>query len=190
MFITNNKENFASDAKKYFESLYEKSNGLIYTKSKSYFHYHVSTNFDLYDTDVMYVDGDFRKSLFNLIQANPLTQLMEEFAYMFDIDKIDFILHEDKKAIVYRTESEAGAVMIGNDNWQILIPNGYGDGLTDVIITSIDKTIPMNFFTAVKGEFNIYMNDDFKNKEITYRLSGEYTVYTDNGTVLFNYLEE
>lgn len=34
----------------------------------------------------------------------------------------------------FRTSSDAGSVRIGNDLFNVLIPNGYGDGYTTVIV--------------------------------------------------------
>lgn len=191
MLITNNKKVFSATAKKYFNNLYKKGNGLLYTKATADFHYQVATNFNLYNTDVEYVENDFKKSLLNLVINNPFTQLMEVFADMLEIDKIQFILDKDKQAINFRTISDAGAVMIGNDNFQMLIPNGYGDGLTNVVITNITEKIPMKYFTKIQGEIDIYASDNFDGRTVMHNLLiGEYEVYSENGTVLFNYINE
>lgn len=191
MLITNNKENFSTAAKLFFNDLYNKGNGLLYTKSDANFHYQVATNFNLYNTNVEYVENDFKKSLLNLVINNPFTQLMEVFADMLELDKVQFILDKDKQAINFRTISDAGAVMIGNDKFQMLIPNSYGDGLTNVIITNITEKIPMKYFTKIQGEIDIYASDNFDGRTVMHNLLiGEYEVYSENGTVLFNYVNE
>lgn len=194
MLIKNNKEKFSTVARIYFNDLVKKGNGVLYNQKKADFHYQVATNFNLYDTNVEYIENDFKKTLSNFVINNPFTQLMEVFADILEIDKIPFILDKDKQAINLRTISDAGSVMIGTHNFQALIPNGYGDGLTNIIISnisfdSIDKKIPMNYFTKVQGEIDIFASDDLGGRTIIHNLLiGEYDIYSENGTVIFNHV--
>jgi len=90
------------------------------------------------------------------------------------------------------TLSDAGSVRIGNDKFQILIPNGCGDGETNVLIIDEDDKLDKNvkFFTVVEGEINIYnydcaSNPDLFPLEVIKTLKGRYGVYNHDGAVIF-----
>lgn len=96
------------------------------------------------------------------------------------------------------TSSDAGGVKIGVDQFTIVIPNGYGDGDTEVFIyddnDKIDDDIKYNqlkFLTFIDGEkINIYSYDC--GNEVAETISGRYGVYYYDGCVYFeswNYLK-
>lgn len=82
--------------------------------------------------------------------------------------------------------SDAGSVKIGNDSFTILVPNGYGDGFTDVVVLSVDEDFEKDgfrFFTSVDGTFNIYSYDCGDKVKLT--ISGNYGIYYKDGFVVF-----
>jgi len=89
------------------------------------------------------------------------------------------------------TLSDAGSVKIGNDNFSVLIPNGYGDGDTKVIIVSnidCESFKSFKFFTSIKGNINIYNYDcdsPCLESKVIETIKGWYGVYYKDGTVLF-----
>ncbi len=86
----------------------------------------------------------------------------------------------------YRTASDAGSVKIGNDKFSILIPNGYGDGMTDVcIVYTKDNPFSnvLKFLTSVEGTIFIYSYDCGDAVETT--LIGRFGIYHGNGFVVF-----
>lgn len=88
---------------------------------------------------------------------------------------------------VIKTSSDAGSVKIGVNNMSVLVPNGYGDGITRVGI--IENACNFNddmmtFFTAVSGkDIAIYGYDCGDLPEIT--ISGRYNIYYYSGLVAF-----
>ncbi|UXI83412.1 hypothetical protein NYZ94_00240 (plasmid) [Ligilactobacillus salivarius] len=102
----------------------------------------------------------------------------------------------------FNTTSDLGGVLIGNTDWQVLVPNGYGDGTTKVHIIEFkdfeeeleyvkgkekyvrDRENGKNYFwyfTVVKGHFGIYPYDAYKTKSELLKpmkvLKGEYSIY-------------
>lgn len=86
----------------------------------------------------------------------------------------------------YRTASDAGSVKIGNDKFSILIPNGYGDGMTDVcIVHTKDNPFSnvLKFLTGVDGTFSIYSYDC--GDAVETELIGRFGIYYGDGFVVF-----
>lgn len=89
---------------------------------------------------------------------------------------------------IFRTSSDAGSVRIGNDSFKTLVPNGYGDGYTTVIVGDpgeerIAGAEYKNFWSFVSGEdFSVYYSDCGNDEEIATTLSGKYYVYILGGT--------
>lgn len=88
-----------------------------------------------------------------------------------------------------RTMTDMGGVMVGNQDFKILIPNGYGDGRQTIIIGSgdyVEKVIKeneLNYFTFFEGkEVNIY--DDY-GKKIETVPEGEYAIYFGKAIIVF-----
>ena len=93
----------------------------------------------------------------------------------------------EKKQIKLLTDF--GGVFIGNENFKILIPNGYGDGHQLIVISdridtnNIIKDNDLNYFTCLKTtKVNIY---DDENKIIENLPEGEYAIYFGKATILF-----
>lgn len=82
--------------------------------------------------------------------------------------------------------------MVGNESFQTLIRNGYGDGVTRNAIlplktlSDFDKweKLMNNTDITLEGKFNIY-TDDCQTKDVEKELNEKYTVYYYNGLVLF-----
>lgn len=93
----------------------------------------------------------------------------------------------EKKQIKLLTD--IGGVLIGDDNFKILIPNGYGDGQQLIVISgridakNIIKDNDLNYFTCLKST-NVNIYDD-ENKIIEALPEGEYAVYFGKAIILF-----
>lgn len=93
----------------------------------------------------------------------------------------------EKKQIKLLTDM--GGVLIGDDNFKILIPNGYGDGHQLIIIgdrkdvKSIINDNDLNYFTYLKST-NVNIYDD-GNKIIEVLPKGDYAIYFGKATILF-----
>lgn len=102
----------------------------------------------------------------------------------------------------FSTASDLGGVLIGNTDWQVLVPNGYGDGNTKVHIIEFkdfeeeleyvkdmekyvrDRENGKNYFwyfALVKGDFGVYPYDAYKTKSQLLKpmkvIKGEYSIY-------------
>ena len=87
----------------------------------------------------------------------------------------------------FKTSSDAGSVKIGINNMSILIPNGYGDGITRVAIFDCSKAFNnsmMSYFTTVKGKDIIIYDYDCGDVAAT-TISGRYAIYYYSGLVAF-----
>lgn len=81
--------------------------------------------------------------------------------------------------------SDAGGVKVGTDNFSIIIPNGYGDGITRFAVLNEDEvnTSVFNYFTLLEGdEINIYKSDC--GNTILQTLKGRYGAYYSDGFVV------
>lgn len=93
----------------------------------------------------------------------------------------------EKKQIKLFTDR--GGVLIGDDNFKILIPNGYGDGHQLIVISdridakNIIKDNDLNYFTCLKSK-NVNVYDD-ANRIIENLPEGEYAIYFGKATILF-----
>ncbi len=89
---------------------------------------------------------------------------------------------------VLYTDSDAGSVLIGNEDFTIAVPNGYGDGRHPVVICKSSK--PLNHFHYhgfIEGKFNIYNYDcggEFGGKVVK-TLEGKFGIYYQSGVVYF-----
>lgn len=85
-----------------------------------------------------------------------------------------------------RTESDAGGLKVGNEDFSIIVPNGYGDCTMKfaIIDEKSDVDISMNYFTMIEGNFKVASEDtsDFFDIEIP---KGRYHIYYYYKTVLF-----
>lgn len=88
---------------------------------------------------------------------------------------------------VIKTSSDAGSVKVGVDNMSILVPNGYGDGITRVAIFGDSRAFNdsmMSYFTTIKGENMIIYDYDCGDVAAT-TISGRYGIYYYSGLVAF-----
>ena len=88
---------------------------------------------------------------------------------------------------VIKTSSDAGSVKIGVDNMSVLVPNGYGDGITRVGIIENAREFNddmMTFFTTISGKDIIIYDYDCGDVAAT-TISGRYSIYYYSGLVAF-----
>ena len=87
----------------------------------------------------------------------------------------------------FKTSSDAGSVKVGVSNMFVLVPNGYGDGITRVGVFDNAREFNddmMAFFTTISGkDIAIYGYDCGDLPEIT--ISGRYNIYYYSGLVAF-----
>lgn len=96
---------------------------------------------------------------------------------------------------IFKTYSDAGALKIGNKDFSILIPNGYGDGETRVAIIKLEEKKyydleAFRFFTSVEGTFDIYDYDCDSSGDIIQTIEGRYGIYVYEGFVVFEQWEQ
>lgn len=102
------------------------------------------------------------------------------------IEELKKELSELKKAdrITLYTFSDVGSVKIGNDNFNILVPNGYGDGCTTVLILGKNEEPRENnhYICTIEGDYSIYSYD--LGDEVIYQLYGKYNIYNSHNSVV------
>lgn len=97
----------------------------------------------------------------------------------------------------FKTFSDRGGVLVGNEDFQILVRNGRGDGITRVAVLPLTKFDDYRFWSnlmvdteiLLDGKFNIYL-DDCSTEDISRELNGKYTAYYYDGLVLFLEIEK
>ena len=89
-----------------------------------------------------------------------------------------------------KTISDAGGLKIGSKDktFSILIPNGYGDGITrygvlDEKDVTMDIGTAMQYFTIIEGAFSIYDYDC--GNTIEEYAEGRYQIYYYDGIIIF-----
>lgn len=85
-----------------------------------------------------------------------------------------------------KTLSDAGGIKIGSKDFSIILPNGYGDGITRyaVLVHSTFNNLMFDYKTSIAGNcINIYDYDC--GNRVLETLSGEFHVYSCNGIVVF-----
>lgn len=103
----------------------------------------------------------------------------------------------------FKTASDVGSLLVGNEEFQVLIPNGYGDGTTRVAVfnkTDSDFDVNSDYDVAFRimpdmmdsgpclyGEFNIYPYDCCNPTvdEPCKTLEGRYWTYYYDGLIAF-----
>lgn len=85
-----------------------------------------------------------------------------------------------------KTLSDAGGIKIGSRDFSMIIPNGYGDGITRYAILPYNTFNDgmFDFETSVKGS-SIRIYDYDCGSRVLETLSGKYNVYTREGIVVF-----
>lgn len=87
----------------------------------------------------------------------------------------------------YKFASDAGSLKVGTNGFNVLISNGYGDGVTRVGIFKKDnRNFNMHMFPehnsmVLNGKFDIYSYDCGNNIALT--IDGNYFVYTYEGMI-------
>lgn len=103
----------------------------------------------------------------------------------------------------FKTASDVGSLLVGNEEFQVLIPNGYGDGTTRVAVfnkADSDFDVASDYDVAygimpdmmdsgpyLHGKFNIYPYDcsDPTVDEPCKTLEGRYFTYYYDGLIAF-----
>lgn len=105
---------------------------------------------------------------------------------MKKIDLEDYDLFEKlKDDECLTTYSDAGSLKIGSGDMTILIPNGYGDGITKTLFL-LDKEFDCDsfqFFTSVEGKIDIYSSDC--GNEIVKTIIGRYGIFFRDSIIIF-----
>lgn len=110
------------------------------------------------------------------------------------IEELKKELSDLKKAdrITLYTYSNVGSVKIGNDNFNILVPNGYGDGCTTVLILGKNEEPreSNHYICTIDGDYSIY-SYDLGIDEVIYKIHGKYNIYNShNGVVIFKKISD
>lgn len=162
------------------------------------YHYTINNNiiFDYmnYKVDIESIEEEI-KNLQNTCEKlkndNEYTKIYKKT--LKKIEELKKELSELKKAdrITLYTFSDVGSVKIGNDNFNILLPNGYGDGNTTVLILGKNEDPRENnhYICTIKGDYCIYSYD--LGDEVIYKMHGKYNIYNShNGVVVFKKISD
>lgn len=86
---------------------------------------------------------------------------------------------------IRRTYSDAGSLKLGNSSFSILIPNGYGDGVTQYAVLGEKEWNDnlLKFLTQVEGKFNIFSYDC--GNEVQETVRGKFNIFSGAGIVVF-----
>lgn len=96
----------------------------------------------------------------------------------------------------FKTYSDVGGLLVGNENFQVLIPNGKGDGTTRVAVFKKNDSVSVGLIElmmdrkhgpTLNGKFNIYSYDcDNPEKDEPLKtLDGRYFTYYYDGLIAF-----
>lgn len=99
----------------------------------------------------------------------------------------------------FKTASDVGSLLVGNEEFQVLIPNGYGDGITRVAVFNkgtSDYGVAFRIMSdmmdshrgpCLQGKFNIYPYDCCNPTvdEPCKTLEGRYYAYYYDGLIAF-----
>lgn len=148
----------------------------------------LNPNFEIIDFDEI-KNNDFDGKLYWIVQSG-IVFLADTHTFLEIIKNED--LKEIKPFKTIETYSDVGAVKIGNNSFQFNIPNGYGDGDTEVLISDAQTKAPTNaeYVMYIEGDFNIY-SYDCSTSNVAHTLHGAYYVYSqrdlsaDHGKVWF-----
>lgn len=126
--------------------------------------------------------SEFAFNCFNDSRVNNLqgTGELSKESYEFNKQYLNII---SKDKIKYTVISDRGGILLGNDVFNVLVPNGYGDCETTVVILEDGEfsDSALNYFTMIEGEFNLYMDDCHAVKEnILTTLKGRFFIYYKN----------
>lgn len=135
----------------------------------------LNPNFEIIDFDEI-KNNDFDGKLYWIVQSG-IVFLADTHTYLEIIKNED--LKEIKPFKTIGTYSDVGSVKIGNNSFQFNIPNGYGDGDTEVLISDAPTKAPTNaeYVMHIEGYFNIY-SYDCSTSNVAHTLHGAYYVYS------------
>lgn len=96
----------------------------------------------------------------------------------------------------FKTYSDVGSLLVGNESFQVLIPNGKGDGTTRVAVFKKNDSVSVGLIElmmdrkhgpTLNGKFNIYSYDcDNPEKDEPLKtLDGKFLTYYYDGFVAF-----
>lgn len=101
---------------------------------------------------------------------------------------------------IYKTFSDIGSVLIGNENFTFAVRHGGGDGTSKAIVFDstaelheYEKTHNLTFESSARGTFDIYAYDcadEDDNPEIVATLTGRYGIYYADHVVAFEKWED
>lgn len=155
------------------------------------FHYTISNNiiFDYmnYKVDIESIEEEI-KNLQNTCERlkndNEYTKIYKKT--LKKIEELKKELSGLKKAdrITLYTFSNVGSVKIGNDKFNVLVPNGYGDGNTTVLILGKNEEPRENnhYICTIEGDYGIYSYD--LGDEVIYEMQGKYNIYNSHNSVV------
>lgn len=120
---------------------------------------------------------DFKRLVFKderLLYNQGYAELSKESDYHHE--RILKMLAGRKKII---TSSDVGSVKVGNEHFSVNIPNGCGDGLTEVYIVSKNEVLSEDMLRSLgltlHGKINIFSYDC--GKKIEHTINGNYFVF-------------
>jgi len=123
---------------------------------------------------------DFKK----LIMEDKEARLMQ-FTGEWLKDDTEFLQSFVSDDAIY-TMSDAGGLKIGTNGFNVIAPNGAGDGSTVVSFLKKDSfnSSAFNFWTSINGnEINLYSYDC--GNEIARTVNGKYGIYFKDGLIVF-----
>lgn len=138
---------------------------------------------------------EFEKRVLNMeIKSNIVYSLISMFGK--DSDYHWYRIRELFGDRCFKTYSDVGSLLVGNESFQVLIPNGMGDGTTRVAVFKkgddvfgglIDLMMDRKHGPTLSGKFNIYSYDCDKPEvdEPCKTLEGRYLTYYYDGFVAF-----
>lgn len=88
----------------------------------------------------------------------------------------------------YIYSCDGGCIKIGNEQFNVHLPNGYGDGFHRIYVGTekeIENLRPKDseFIGSIEGKFNVYEYDC--GNEILFELEGCYAIFKYKGTIYF-----
>lgn len=162
------------------------------------YHYTINNNiiFDYlnYKVDIKSIEAEIKKtqnSCENLKNDNACKNKYNKMLKKIEELKKELSELEKVDRITLYTFSDVGSVKIGNDNFNILLPNGYGDGCTTVLILGKNEEPRENnhYICTIEGDYGIYSYD--LGDEVIYEMQGKYNIYNShNGVVVFKKISD
>lgn len=150
-------------------------------------------------------EADDQKEFTSLILNDPSLKQTQGYAELSKEDSDDnhYERIRDMFHTIIVTISDIGSVRIGNEQFNVLIPNEYGDGPTQVgFADAQDEAFNdsmMRHYTSVGGQFHIYDHDGGgavtdvidgeyvtgEENAIAATIEGDFSIYTTPGVVAF-----